>query len=109
MTLELVKNPDILKELGALKKSQILVGFAAETENLLDYAKKKLVEKNLDFIVANDVTAEGAGFNVPTNIVSIIYRDGQVENFSKMTKAELAEKIISRLTEKFFRTCVHKF
>ena len=101
LTLELVKNPDILKELGKLKTSQILVGFAAETENLFDYAKKKLAEKNLDFIVANDVTAEGAGFNVSTNIASIIYRGGKVENFSKMSKAELAEKIISRLTEIF--------
>ncbi len=96
--LELVKNPDILKELGNLKKSQILVGFAAETENVINYARGKLVEKNLDFIVANDVSAEGAGFSVDTNIISIIYRDGKMENFPKMTKAELAEKIIHRLT-----------
>lgn len=96
LTLELLKNPDILKELGKLKTSQILVGFAAETENLIDYAQKKLAEKNLDFIVANDVTMVGAGFNVSTNIASIIYRDGRIENFSKMSKAELAEKIISR-------------
>jgi len=101
LTLELVKNPDILKELGKLKTKQILIGFAAETENLIDYAQKKLAEKNLDFIVANDVTMVGAGFNVPTNIVSIIYRDGKVENFPKMSKAELAEKIISR-TAKIF-------
>ena len=101
LTLELVKNPDILKELGKLKTSQILVGFAAETENLLDYANKKLVEKNLDFIVANNVAVEGAGFNVDTNIASIIYRNGEVGNFAKMSKAELAEKIILRLTEKF--------
>ena len=97
-TLELVKNPDILKELGKLKTSQILIGFAAETENLIDYANKKLVEKNLDFIVANDVTAEGAGFNVSTNIASIIYRGGKVENFQKISKAELAEEIISRMS-----------
>ena len=97
LTLELVKNPDILKELGKLKTSQILIGFAAETENLLEYAQKKLVEKNLDFIVANDVTAEGAGFNVATNIASIIHRSGNVENFAKMSKADLAEEIILRL------------
>ena len=97
LTLELVKNPDILKELGGLKKSQVLVGFAAETQNILEYANKKLVEKNLDFIVANDVTAAGAGFGVPTNIASIIHRGGEVENFPKMSKAELAEKIISRV------------
>ena len=99
LTLELVKNPDILRELGTLKKSQILIGFAAETQNILEYANKKLVEKNLDFIVANDVTAEGAGFGVSTNIASIIWRDGIVENFSKMSKAELAEKIIQRLSK----------
>ncbi|MBR0260497.1 MAG: bifunctional phosphopantothenoylcysteine decarboxylase/phosphopantothenate--cysteine ligase CoaBC [Selenomonadaceae bacterium] len=99
LTLELVKNPDILKELGNLKKSQVLVGFAAETQNILEYANKKLVEKNLDFIVANDVTAEGAGFNVSTNIASIIWRGGEVENFPKMSKAELAEKIIERVAD----------
>ena len=97
LTLELVKNPDILKELGGLKKNQILIGFAAETQNILDYARKKLVEKNLDFIVANDVTAEGAGFGVSTNIASIIWREGNVESFSKMSKADLAEKIVERV------------
>jgi len=99
LTLELVKNPDILKELGALKKNQILVGFAAETQNILEYARKKLVEKNLNFIVANDVTAEGAGFAVQTNIASIIWKNGEVENFSKMTKADLAEKIVLRVSK----------
>ncbi len=99
LTLELVKNPDILRELGGLKKSQVLVGFAAETQNVLDYARKKLVEKNLDFIVANDVTAAGAGFSVATNIASIIWRGGDVENFPKMSKAELADKIIERVAD----------
>ena len=97
LTLELVKNPDILRELGGLKKSQVLVGFAAETQNILEYANKKLVEKNLDFIVANDVTAEGAGFGVSTNIASIIWRGGDVETFDKMSKAALAEKIVTRV------------
>ena len=99
LTLELVKNPDILRELGGLKKSQVLVGFAAETQNILDYARKKLVEKNLNFIVANDVTAEGAGFGVSTNIASIIHRNGEVENFPKMSKTDLAGKIIERVTD----------
>ena len=97
LTLELVKNPDILRELGGLKKNQVLVGFAAETQNVLDYARKKLVEKNLDFIVANDVTAAGAGFGVATNIASIIWRGGDVENFAKMSKADLAKKIVERV------------
>lgn len=101
LTIELVKNPDILKELGQLKKSQVLIGFAAETENLLEYAQRKLEEKNLEMIVANDVTAEGAGFGVGTNIATLIYRSGNIENFPKMTKAELAEKIIWRVAEFF--------
>ncbi|MBR7024632.1 MAG: bifunctional phosphopantothenoylcysteine decarboxylase/phosphopantothenate--cysteine ligase CoaBC [Selenomonadaceae bacterium] len=99
LTLELVKNPDILKELGTLKKSQVLVGFAAETQNIFEYANKKLVEKNLDFIVANDVTADGAGFGVATNIATIIWRGGEVETFDKMSKAALAEKIIERVAD----------
>ena len=99
LTLELVKNPDILKELGQRKKNQLLVGFAAETQNVIDYAKNKIVEKNLDFIVANDVSKEGAGFSVDTNIISIINRAGEVENFPKMTKSELAEKIILRVAK----------
>ena len=100
LTLELVKNPDILKELGRRKKNQVLVGFAAETQNVIDYAKNKIVEKNLDFIVANDVSQEGAGFSVDTNIISIITRAGQIENFPKMPKSELAEKIILRVAER---------
>ena len=99
LTLELVKNPDILRELGSIKKNQVLIGFAAETQNILEYARKKLVEKNLEFIVANDVTAEGAGFSVPTNIATIIWRGGEVETFDKMSKADLAEKIIRRLSK----------
>ena len=100
LTIELVKNPDILKELGQRKKNQLLVGFAAETQNVIEYAKNKIVEKNLDFIVANDVSKEGAGFSVDTNIASIITRAGEIENFAKMSKAELAEKIILRVAER---------
>lgn len=103
LTLELVKNPDILKELGKLKKKQILVGFAAETENLLEYARKKLEEKNLNFIVANNVTVKGAGFGVDTNVASIIKRNGEVENFPLMSKSELAEKILTELIKIFER------
>ena len=99
LTLELVKNPDILRELGSIKKNQVLIGFAAETQNILEYARKKLVEKNLEFIVANDVTVEGAGFSVSTNIATIIWRNGEVETFDKMSKADLAEKIIQRLSK----------
>lgn len=99
LTLELVKNTDILKELGQRKNHQLLVGFAAETGNLIAYAKDKIAEKNLDFIVANDVSKEGAGFSVDTNIAAIIDNAGNVENFPKMSKAELAEKIILRVAQ----------
>lgn len=98
-TLELIKNPDILKELGALKKNQLLVGFAAETQNLVEYARAKLAEKNLDFIVANNVAQEGAGFSADTNIVTLLHRGGAIEDFPKMSKAALAEIIVQRVAE----------
>lgn len=94
MTLELVKNPDILKGLGEKKTDrQFLVGFAAETQNVLEYAKGKLARKNLDMIVANDVSQANAGFNVDTNIAKIITRDGQVRQAPLMKKTELAQLI----------------
>lgn len=97
-TLVLEKNPDILLELGACKRpGQILVGFAAETQNLLEYAKQKLAKKNLDFIVANDVTQPDAGFNAETNLVKILARDGSVEEVPLMGKTELAALILDRV------------
>ena len=89
---------DILRELGALKKpGQILVGFAAETQNLLAYARQKLEKKNLDFIVANDVTKPNAGFNSETNLIKILSRDGQVEEFPLQSKVVLAGIILDRV------------
>ena len=99
LTLELIKNPDILKELGQRKTNQLLVGFAAETQNVVEYASAKLAEKNLDFIVANNVAQEGAGFGVDTNIATLIHRDGTQENLQKMSKAALAEIIVQRVAE----------
>ena len=99
LTLVLEKNPDILKELGGLKQpGQILVGFAAETQNLLAYAKQKLEKKNLDFIVANDVTKPNAGFNAETNLIKILSRDGRVEEFPLQSKVALAGIILDRVT-----------
>ncbi|MCT4606408.1 MAG: bifunctional phosphopantothenoylcysteine decarboxylase/phosphopantothenate--cysteine ligase CoaBC [Marinisporobacter sp.] len=96
-SIKLTRNPDILMELGKRKKNhQVLVGFAAETQNLLENAKKKIQKKNLDFIVANDLTEEGAGFKSDTNIVTIIDQDGQLEQCKKMEKKELAEKILDK-------------
>ena len=94
MTLKLVKNPDILKNLGRCKTHQILVGFAAETNDLLAYAKKKLQEKNLDMIVANDVSRKDAGFDVDTNVITIIKADGTVKEYDKNTKEQAAENIL---------------
>ena len=98
LVLMLDKNPDILKELGQLKKpGQILVGFAAETQNLLQYAKGKLEKKNLDMIVANDVTKPQAGFNTDTNLIKLLGRDGSVEELPLMSKKELAYIIWQRV------------
>jgi phosphopantothenoylcysteine decarboxylase/phosphopantothenate--cysteine ligase len=95
--LELVQNPDILLEAGKIKGSRIFVGFAAETQNLLKNAKEKLAKKNLDFIVANDVSRPGAGFRVDTNIVKIIGRSGKVEKLPLMSKEDLANRILERI------------
>ena len=97
LTLELVRNPDILAELGKKKGDKILVGFAAETENLQEYAKKKLISKNLDLIVANNLVEEGAGFKNDTNIVTIIKKSGEVIYPGKMKKADLANIILNQI------------
>ena len=99
LTLKLTRNPDILYELGQQKKHQILVGFAAETQNVAEYARGKLAKKNLDFIVANNVAEQDAGFGVPTNHVQIFYADGRAEDHPLMAKAELAGVILDRLEE----------
>jgi len=98
ITLVLEKNPDILAELGAHKDKQILVGFAAETEDLLTHATEKLIRKNLDMIVANDVTLPGAGFDADTNIVRVLYQDGRVEEVAQMSKESLAGLLLDRIT-----------
>ena len=99
LQLRLVRNPDILEELGARKKKQFLVGFAAETADLLNYALAKMEQKNLDIIVANDVTQPGAGFDTETNIVQLLYREGGVEALPIMSKDELSHQILDRIKE----------
>ncbi|MCP4666232.1 MAG: bifunctional phosphopantothenoylcysteine decarboxylase/phosphopantothenate--cysteine ligase CoaBC [Deltaproteobacteria bacterium] len=98
LSIELVKNPDILAELGSTHEESpcILVGFAAETERLLVNAEEKLKAKNLDMIVANDVSRNDAGFETDTNLVKIIYRDGKVEDAPLMTKEEVADLVLDR-------------
>ena len=97
LVIDLEKNPDILCEIGAIKGERILVGFAAETEELVANASQKLSRKNLDLIVANDVSQEGAGFNVDTNIVKLLFRDGRVEDIPLMGKDKLAGVILDRV------------
>lgn len=95
LTVVMDKNPDILKALGERKEKQFLVGFAAETQNLIANAKEKICKKNLDMIVANDVTLQGAGFNSDTNIVKFLFPDGEVRELEQMTKAEVAEELLN--------------
>ena len=100
MTIVMDQNPDILKTLGGMKKHQFLVGFAAETQNLLENAANKVKKKNLDMIVANDVSLKGAGFNTDTNIVKFLYPDGTVEALAILSKDEVASILLDRVMEK---------
>ncbi len=99
LVIEFVKNIDILAELGKSKTHQKLIGFAAETENLEEYARTKLIRKNLDLIVANDLTQEGAGFGVDTNIVKLIDRSGKTEDVPLMSKADLGDLVLDRIKQ----------
>ena len=100
MTIVMDQNPDILKKLGSMKKQQFLVGFAAETQNLLENAANKVKKKNLDMIVANDVSLKGAGFNTDTNIVKFLYPDGKVEALEILSKDDVASILLDRVMEK---------
>ncbi len=94
MTIELEKTQDILAAVGAVKGDRMLVGFAAETNDLVANARKKLESKNADLIVANDVTVDGAGFDGDTNIAVLVGRDGQAEELPMMSKRKLADRIL---------------
>ena len=98
LEIKLIKNPDILKELGRLKKPhQILVGFAAETDHVEAYAKKKLTEKNLDLIIANNVALPGVGFGSETNIITMYFKDGRAVELPEMPKSSAADKILDAI------------
>lgn len=98
-TIELKKTDDILKVLGERKEHQILVGFAAETENLEDYAKDKLLRKNLDMVVGNDVSKEGSGFGSDTNEIIMIKKDGSIRPLPILTKEQAANEILEEVME----------
>lgn len=99
LVLRLVENPDVAQAIGRQKRQgQVLVGFAAETQNLTDNALRKLEAKNLDLIVANDVTAEGAGFGTDTNIVTLLTRT-QAQSLPRMSKDDVANRIWDRALE----------
>lgn len=96
-TLELEKTEDILEEVGKKKGNRVLIGFAAETEDLLAHAREKLLKKNLDFIVINDVTKSEAGFGVDTNQVKILYPSGEVRDIPLMLKEEVSQFILDEV------------
>ena len=93
--LALTKTVDVLETLGKLKTSQLLVGFALETNNLIEYAKDKIIKKNLDFIIANSATEKGSGFGVDTNKITIIDKHNNLTNFELKTKQEVAKDIVN--------------
>ena len=99
LVIELDRNKDIAQEIGKIKNNKILVGFAAETNDLIENASLKIKKKNLDFIVANDLTKEGAGFGVDTNIVKIIDKEGNITEYPKMKKEEVANIILDKIKE----------
>jgi len=101
--LELVRTPDILAELGCERGAGtcVLVGFAAETEDLLENAREKLERKNADMIVANDVSRSDAGFDAETNLVKILHRDGRVEELPLMSKDDVADRLLDRIRDQW--------
>lgn len=100
LNIELVRDNDILFELGQRKKNQILIGFAAESENLIDNAKKKIVKKNLDYIVANNIKSTETGFGSNFNEATIISKFGDEYKLNKMSKRELAKQLFSLINGK---------
>jgi phosphopantothenoylcysteine decarboxylase/phosphopantothenate--cysteine ligase len=97
LTMRLEPTPDILAEAARTKGDRLIVGFAAETDHVAENARKKLVAKNADLIVANDVTAEGAGFDHDTNVVTMFSRDGRDLALPKLSKSEVAERILDEV------------
>jgi phosphopantothenoylcysteine decarboxylase/phosphopantothenate--cysteine ligase len=97
MTLELRKTPDILSDVSKQRSNgQLVIGFAAETNDVVNYARSKMEKKGLDMVVANDITKEGAGFDTDTNIATLLTKTGEVD-LPLMSKRELADRILDEL------------
>ena len=103
MNVEFEQTPDILKTLSREKKNQVLIGFAAETDNLLDYAKGKLKAKNLDAIAANSVAGPDGGFASDLNEITLIFKDLRQVRLPRAPKTELAKKLVEILNAEFFK------
>jgi phosphopantothenoylcysteine decarboxylase/phosphopantothenate--cysteine ligase len=97
LSLELVRNPDILKEIGETKDSRIVVGFAAESHDLIESARRKLIAKQCDLVVANDITREGSGFDVEANAVVFVWPGGGVEELPLLPKLEVAARLLDHV------------
>lgn len=97
ITLTLVKNPDILKEISAIKKSQIVVGFCAESENLIENAKEKIAKKGCDYLIANDISRKDIGFSSDYNEVTILDKNGNMTKIERADKATVARKIFEAI------------
>ena len=103
LTLRLVRNPDILATIAGREDRPFSVGFAAETENLLDYAARKLKDKNLDLIVANDVANPTIGFNSEENAITVIDRELQASAFAQTSKSKIARQLVAFIAERLNR------
>ena len=100
MTLELRKTPDILSDVAASRTNGLMVvGFAAETNNVVEYARSKMDKKNLDMVVANDITQAGAGFNTDTNVATILIKDGREIEIPLTSKADMANRILDEIVD----------
>ena len=100
VTLELRKTPDILSDVAASRTNGLMVvGFAAETNDVVEYARSKMEKKNLDMVVANDITQAGAGFNTDTNIATILIKDGREIEIPLTSKADMANRILDEIVD----------
>ena len=100
MTLELESNPDILLTLNSKREHCFTVGFAAESENLLQNAQEKLTRKDLALIVANDITAENAGFGGDTNTVTFLFANGDTQTLPTLSKLEVADRLLNEILQR---------